>query len=111
MEPWKSKKNHKYSPAIRSELIERWSRERKRRRVPMTKWLHGMVEQALPEWEAEVWPDVQGAGENGVRTMAPGKQGTKQVCNAPHVSSGHERRTVAVEVLSLKLPRGLVSQR
>jgi hypothetical protein len=45
----------------------------------MTKWLHGIVENALPEWEAEVWPEVQGAGENGVRTMAPEKQGTKQV--------------------------------
>jgi hypothetical protein len=79
MERWKSKKNQKYSPAIRSELIERLSRERKRRRVPMTKWLHGTVEKALPEWEAEVLPEVQGAGENGVRTMAPEKQGTKQV--------------------------------
>jgi hypothetical protein len=29
--------------------------------------------------EAEVLPEVQGAGENGVRTMAPEKQGTKQV--------------------------------
>jgi hypothetical protein len=79
MEAWKSKKNHTYRPAIRPELIARWSRERKRRRVPMTTWLHGIVENALPEWEAEVWPEVQGAGENGVRTVAPEKQGTKQV--------------------------------
>jgi len=79
MEPWKSKKNKKYSPAIRSEFIERLYRERKRRRVPMTKLLHWIVEKALPEWEAEVLPEVRGAGENGARTMATEKQRTKKV--------------------------------
>jgi hypothetical protein len=29
-------------------------------------------------------------------------------CSAPHLSSGHERRTVAVEVVSFKLSRGLI---
>lgn len=65
MQRGKPTKNKTYSPAIRSELIERLSRERKRRRVPMTKVLHWIVKKALPEWEAEVLPEVHGAGENG----------------------------------------------
>jgi hypothetical protein len=32
------------------------------------------------------------------------------LCNAPHESSGHERRPVAVEVVSFKLSRGLIPQ-
>ena len=52
MQRGKPTKNKKYSPAIRSELIERLDRERKRRRVPMMKLLNWIVEKALPEWEA-----------------------------------------------------------
>jgi hypothetical protein len=64
----KGKPTKKYSPAIRPELIERLYRERKRRRVPMTKLLNWIVEKALPEWEAEVLAEVRSAGENGART-------------------------------------------
>jgi hypothetical protein len=32
------------------------------------------------------------------------------LCNAPPLSSGHERRTVVVEVVSFKLSRGLIAQ-
>jgi hypothetical protein len=77
MEAWKSKQNKKYSPAIRSELMARLYRERKRRCVPMTKLLNWIVEKALLEWEAEVLPEVQGAGENGVRTMGTREAGDK----------------------------------
>jgi hypothetical protein len=67
------KRKRRYSPALKSELIERLYRERKRRRVPMTKLVNRIVEKALPEWETEVLPEIQGTGKNGTRHWQGGE--------------------------------------
>jgi hypothetical protein len=63
-----------WEPALRARIVADRAPLRDTETVERT--IMAMVEKALPEWEAEVVPEVRGAGENGARTWQRNGRGS-----------------------------------